>query len=47
MCRGCPVLIRCREYALAAQEPYGVWGGLGEQERRHVIAQRRGATRAA
>jgi WhiB family redox-sensing transcriptional regulator len=46
ICRGCPVLVRCREYALAAQEPYGVWGGLGEQERRHIIAQRHAATRA-
>lgn len=47
ICRGCSVLVRCREYALAAEEPFGVWGGLGEQERRHILAQRRSATRAA
>jgi len=47
ICRGCSVLIRCREYALAAREPYGVWGGLGEQERHDIIALRRSATPAA
>lgn len=40
ICQRCPVLASCREYALAAEEPYGVWGGLGEQERRVIVAQR-------
>ena len=34
ICQRCPVLEQCRRYALAAREPYGVWGGLTEEERR-------------
>lgn len=33
VCAGCPVLQQCREHALAAREPYGVWGGMTEDER--------------
>ena len=32
----------CRRHALAAHEPYGVWGGLSESERDEII---RGRTR--
>jgi WhiB family redox-sensing transcriptional regulator len=34
MCRDCPAVLACRTYALEQGEVYGVWGGLGEQERR-------------
>jgi WhiB family redox-sensing transcriptional regulator len=37
VCRGCPVLARCRDHALAVQEAYGVWGGLTVEERRRLI----------
>ncbi|MGW8816106.1 WhiB family transcriptional regulator [Gordonia terrae] len=37
VCRGCAVVERCREYALNAEEPYGVWGGLTEGERMEII----------
>lgn len=37
ICAQCPVINQCREYALAAQEPYGVWGGLSAEERRELI----------
>ena len=37
VCRDCPVLERCRTYALAVQEPYGVWGGLSESERDEIL----------
>ncbi|QPL04937.1 MULTISPECIES: WhiB family transcriptional regulator [Actinomyces] len=40
VCATCPVLIRCREHALAAHEPYGVWGGMTEEERRSVLSRR-------
>ncbi|GAA2787300.1 WhiB family transcriptional regulator [Saccharopolyspora taberi] len=43
ICNQCAVLRQCREHALEAHEPYGIWGGLGEQERRELIAQRRAA----
>lgn len=41
ICRSCPVLERCRSYALAAREPYGVWGGLTETDRIELLAGRR------
>lgn len=33
VCRGCPVIDRCRGHALAVHEAYGVWGGLSVAER--------------
>ncbi|EMD28324.1 Sporulation regulatory protein WhiD [Amycolatopsis azurea DSM 43854] len=27
----------CRNHALAVHEPYGIWGGLSESEREHII----------
>jgi WhiB family redox-sensing transcriptional regulator len=27
----------CREYAIQIKEPYGIWGGLTETERRHTV----------
>jgi WhiB family redox-sensing transcriptional regulator len=37
LCAKCPVIERCREHALRAQEPYGVWGGLSESERAEMV----------
>jgi WhiB family redox-sensing transcriptional regulator len=36
-CAQCPVLDRCRDHALLAHEPYGVWGGLTAREREHIL----------
>ena len=36
ICEQCPVLRECREHALAVHEPYGVWGGMTEEERDEV-----------
>ena len=33
VCATCPVLQACRDHALSIREPYGVWGGLDEDER--------------
>lgn len=33
VCGRCPVVRECLEHALAADEPYGIWGGLTVQER--------------
>jgi len=33
VCLGCPVIRQCREHALSVREPYGVWGGMSEDER--------------
>ncbi len=38
LCDACPVLSVCRDRAIETLELYGVWGGLGEQERRqHLV----------
>ncbi|MFI8103770.1 WhiB family transcriptional regulator [Streptomyces sp. NPDC086023] len=34
VCAACPVRVECRRHALSSREPYGVWGGLTEEERR-------------
>ncbi len=34
VCWECVVRRECLEYALATKEPYGIWGGLTEIERR-------------
>ncbi len=44
ICRRCPVVQQCRDYALTVQEPYGTWGGLDEQERNALIRARRRPT---
>jgi WhiB family transcriptional regulator, redox-sensing transcriptional regulator len=40
ICSSCPAVQVCREYALSQAELYGVWGGLGETDRREVLARR-------
>ncbi len=48
ICETCPVMQQCREHALAVREPYGVWGGLSEDDRESMYAgRRRTATRVA
>jgi len=38
ICQACPVLQQCRTHALAVREPYGVWGGISEDERSAILA---------
>ena len=40
VCRECDVSIECLEYSLI-YEPYGIWGGLDEQERLQIRSARR------
>jgi WhiB family redox-sensing transcriptional regulator len=42
-CRRCPVQERCLAEALERGEPYGVWGGMDEQERRELLRHRAAA----
>lgn len=37
ICATCPVVAPCRQHALAEGEFYGVWGGLGEADRRALL----------
>jgi len=39
VCNSCPVIAECRAHALAVQEPYGIWGGLSEEERLEIISR--------
>lgn len=47
VCARCPVREPCARHALAVQEPYGVWGGLSEDDREQIMHRRGQATRAA
>lgn len=40
VCAGCSVLAQCRDYALAVGEPFGIWGGMSEDEREAARAGR-------
>ena len=37
ICAQCPVIAQCRSYALTVREPYGIWGGLSEEERAEAL----------
>ena len=39
ICRVCPVREDCLHAALGIREPYGIWGGLTEGERREFMLQ--------
>ncbi|WP_380167205.1 WhiB family transcriptional regulator [Jannaschia sp. R86511] len=41
ICQACPVMVQCREHALAVREPYGVWGGMTEDEREAAYSRGR------
>src|SRR5215469_12912136 len=46
ICLNCPVQIPCAEHALRVREPYGVWGGMTEEEREEHHARRKALARA-
>ncbi len=37
VCSRCEVRLECADYAIRAREPYGVWGGLTEDERERIF----------
>ncbi len=37
ICRGCPVIEECLNWALDTRVRYGVWGGTTERERRRML----------
>ncbi|MEE6165495.1 MULTISPECIES: WhiB family transcriptional regulator [unclassified Mycolicibacterium] len=39
VCSRCPVLTQCREHSLRFAEPFGIWGGLTEEERGRLLPQ--------
>ncbi len=40
VCATCPVIKQCRNQALTIQEPYGIWGGLTEDDRFAILSDR-------
>ncbi len=38
ICASCPVRQPCLDYAIQIREPHGIWGGLNENERKHLLA---------
>jgi len=40
ICAVCAVRGACLDFALEIREPYGIWGGLTETERRQTLARR-------
>ena len=42
ICRSCAVKKDCLDYAVSIREPHGIWGGLNEVERKHLMGQRAG-----
>lgn len=39
VCARCDQRIECADYAIRAREPYGVWGGLTEEERERIYVR--------
>lgn len=39
VCAQCTVRLECADYAIRAREPYGVWGGLTEEERERIYTR--------
>lgn len=40
ICRRCPSVVPCLEYALANDEKFGIWGAKSERERRRIKRSR-------
>ncbi|MFC9557332.1 WhiB family transcriptional regulator [Rhodococcus sp. NPDC056960] len=41
ICSLCPVIHACRDYALTTGEPFGIWGGMSEEDRDHILVRGR------
>ncbi|XTP38437.1 WhiB family transcriptional regulator (plasmid) [Mycobacterium sp. TJFP1] len=40
ICSQCPVIGACRAHAMKYREPYGVWGGMSEDDRANCVRPR-------
>jgi WhiB family redox-sensing transcriptional regulator len=36
ICKTCPVLRECGDYAIRTKQPNGIWGGMSERQRQQV-----------
>ena len=44
ICKKCPVIEECLEFAVERKERFGIWGGKSERERRAIRRERRKKT---
>ena len=47
ICRTCPVVKSCLDYAVRIREANGIWGGLNEAERKQIVERGVAGPRAA
>ena len=47
ICKTCPVMYQCREYAVSRGIRFGTWGGLSEAGLRRAVADRNRADKNA
>lgn len=40
MCGECPVMVQCRDYAIANNEQHGIWGGMDASQRNKLRANK-------
>lgn len=45
VCAQCPVRVACLEFAIATNQPYGIWGGANTSERRSIRRRRQAERR--
>lgn len=45
ICATCPIQNICLDYALTAQEEYGIWGGMTAEERKYIYTNEKRALR--
>lgn len=41
ICKTCPVIKECLDFALNTEERFGVWGGLSAEERQTLLRKRK------
>jgi WhiB family redox-sensing transcriptional regulator len=47
ICATCPVIQQCAAHALSVREPYGIWGGLSEDDREAIYRRQESNPRIA
>ncbi|MEY4347598.1 MAG: hypothetical protein RIS43_17 [Actinomycetota bacterium] len=47
ICATCPVIKQCAAHALSVREPYGIWGGMSEDDREEIYAREKRTVRIA
>lgn len=40
ICRSCPIVKECGDWALDTRQPFGIWGGMTERDRRVALKER-------